>query len=93
MNTIDIKIENLKPMEFFPYPHIVTNRIINIKDNTIYRYYQKELASIFSTKHKKEINYFIDNKTVFKCLLNNKTEIYIGFYDWDIQIGFDVKKV
>jgi len=97
-NIMNIRdLEDCNVLRFYPYPHSINDRIMTIKDNgnaEFTRYYN-ELRNHLIEKYNDCTgkNCEIDNKIVFKVSTRfNNTVFYIGFYDWNISIGFNVVK-
>ena len=83
-----------KIVNFYPYPHTVTNKIISIDCSS----FQAEIdynvfRRLFCEKAKeKKIKAHIDNKIVFELKIYYQT-IFIGFHDCVFSIGFGVRKL
>ena len=81
-------IKNGEPKKFYSHPHAVQNRLLSFTtEDQYYNDFRKQLIDKFNNC---EIKAHLDNKIVF-CLTFHNTQIYVGFYDWTISVGFSVR--
>ena len=84
-------IQEMKPVQFLPYAHTVTDRIMSLGDDSeFYKSTEKELVDQFN---KAGIKAYPDNKLVFVLEMQSGQKICVGFYDWVMNIGFGYRKV
>ena len=86
---------NLKPIEFYPYPHVVEQVVFALgfcpetEEGRTIQTFERSLVREFN---KKGIEAMIDNKVVFQCEIHGKM-IYYGFKDWRFSVGFVCRKM
>ena len=83
--------EEMKPIKFYPYAHIVTDRIISAGDmNKEYKELEKNLVQQFNEAGIKAYN---DNKTVFELETETGQHVFVSFKDWTFSIGFGCREI
>ena len=97
---MELLFDNITPVKFYPYPHVVTKRLINCDAFTDpelgddYIYYRKWLVELFNNA---DIETHKDNKVVFEVEVVSGNfplaTLYIGFHDCKMSIGFDIHEI
>ncbi len=93
---IRFNFEDMAPVEFLPYSHSVTNKLVSIGDHSdpvtcqLFEDTENELLRIFKNAG---LRAFKDNKYIYVLKMSNGTLLYVGFYDWVMNIGFGYRKV
>ena len=88
---IDFNFDYCEVTRFFPYSHIVTERILHMDyDWENYECWMKDLVNKYNDTHINQIN--TGNKIAFECNLGGKI-FYVGFYDGIVLLGFGVRKI
>jgi hypothetical protein len=77
------------PIDFYPYAHTVYHRLGRYSGQLKYEDLRNSLIMKFKNAG---ISVHKDNKTAFGLMFHDH-KIYIGFYDWTIYVGFDIRKV
>lgn len=93
-----IKVENFIPTQFYPYPHVVTSRIVDVdmafgRDEVGADEVEAAWNYVVRIAEKANIGYRNDNKIAFKLVdRHDETKVlYIGRKDHKISIGLDVR--
>lgn len=93
---INLSFENMTPVEFLPYSHTVTNRLVSIGDHSdpvtcqFFEDTENDLLEMFKAAG---IKAFKDNKCIYVLRMTNEILLYVGFYDWVMNIGFGYRKI
>lgn len=90
-----IRLDFFEPVKFYPYSHIVTDRILTFQTID-----EPHLAEVFRSTQYHLIEKFkkagiaakVDNKIAFE-IKTDVGNIFIGFYDCIMSIGFCVKRL
>ena len=90
---IDMDMDKIIPVSFYPYAHCVTDKILRVEYNSPSWLHDLHL-DLCEHFDKCGVLAHYDNKTVFEVELkyNRGQSIFIGFYDWFFSIGFNCKE-
>lgn len=93
---INLNFRNMAPVEFLPYSHMVTNTLVSIGDHSdpvtcqFFEDTENDLLEMFKAAG---IRAFKDNKCIYVLRMTNEILLYVGFYDWVMNIGFGYRKI
>jgi len=93
---IRFNFDRMTPVEFLPYSHTVTDRILSIGDHStaetcqLYEDTESELLEMFRSRG---FRAFRDNKCIYVLRMPNDQLLYVGFYDWAMNIGLSYQTV
>lgn len=91
MVELTLRMDNLIPVKFHPYPSTVIDRLITIgnADGKLYKV-EQDFIQLFT---KAGIQCAVDNKIVFECIECDVVEtMYFGFKDGCFSIGYNILK-
>jgi len=78
---------DVKPRKFHPYSSSVTDRVFELD-----RYPDEIKSFLLNLFNEDGIKCQDDNKIVFECESYNGREIFIGFFDGVMAVGFGCRK-
>ena len=91
---MELIFDNIIPVRFYPYSHIVLKRIIECENTVKYNWYRDYLIELFNNA---DIETHKDNKVVFEVEVVSGNfplaTLYIGFHDYKMSVGFDIHKI
>jgi hypothetical protein len=89
-----LNIKPFKPIQFYPYPHVVADKILSYEcktkwDTEFFVELRKNLIDSFMDS---KITAYVDNKIVFSILFREQL-VFVGFYGWTIDVGYSIGRI
>lgn len=81
---------NGKPVKFYPYPHVVIERIVSFDLSNWNRAIRQDLLNLFNNSG---ISCQYDNKIAFEIETDDGKQVFFGFHDLTFSIGFAVREL
>jgi len=93
---IRFNFEDMTPVEFLPYSHSVTNKIVSVgdhSDSATCQFFEDTETDLLEMFKAAGLRAFKDNKCIYVLKMSNGVLLYVGFYDWSLDVGLGYRKV